>query len=82
MKTQFENYIYDERHYGEINAIASICTGSHDETDLRVTIENDTADWHIDGVQWGFGCNHFWLAEEHGSAGFKRILFVDFTDQD
>jgi hypothetical protein len=81
MKTHIENYIYDDSHFGDINAIAGICTSSLDEDDLRARIASDTADWRIEGVSWGFGHNHFWLEEEHGSQGYKRILFVDFTRQ-
>ena len=81
MKTQIENYIYNDSNFGEINAIASICTSALDEDDLRARLANDTSDWEMEDVRWGFGHNHFWLSEEHGSAGYKRVLFVDFTDQ-
>jgi hypothetical protein len=81
MKTHIENYIYNDSNFGEINAIAGICTSALDEEDLRARIANDTADWRIEGVCWGFGHNHFWLEEEHGSEGYKRVLFVDFTNQ-
>jgi hypothetical protein len=80
MKTHIENYIYDDSHLGDINAIVGICTSALDENDLRERITHETGDWHIEGVCWGFGHNHFWLEEEHGSAGYKRILFVDFTN--
>ncbi len=81
MRTQIENYIYNDSNFTDINAIVSICTAALDEDDLRARIASDTADWQIEGVSWGFGHNHFWLEEEHGSAGYKRILFVDFTAQ-
>ncbi|MEZ3441551.1 hypothetical protein [Alistipes sp.] len=80
MKTQIESYIYHDEHFAEINAIIGICTEATDETDLRARIE-EIDDWKIDGVRWGFGGNHFWLSEEHGSKGFMRILLVDFTNQ-
>jgi len=81
MKTNIENYIYDDEHFADINAIAGICTSALDENGLRERIANDTADWQIEGVCWGFGHNHFWLEEEHGSQGYKRVLFVDFNNQ-
>lgn len=84
MKTQIENYIYSDTNFGEINAIIGICTDALDEQDLRNRLA-EIEDWKPqaleNGMQWGFGHNHFWLEEEHGCKGFKRILFVDFKNQ-
>ncbi len=80
MKTQIENYIYNDENFDNINAIIGICTASRDEDDLRERIA-EINDWVTESLKWGFGHNHFWLEEDRYSAGWKRILFVDFTAQ-
>lgn len=81
MKTNIENYIFDDGDFATINAIAGICTSALNEDNLRARIASDTADWQVEGVCWGFGHNHFWLEEQHGAEGYKRVLFVDFANQ-
>jgi len=81
MKTQIESYIYDEINFADINAIIGICTEAQDEEDLRERIA-EINEWREkceqNNLYWGFGHNHFWLAENQGVAGRKRVLLVDF----
>ena len=81
MKTQIESAVLRIQNLEAMNTIAHICIQADDGNDLYERmqgIRESEIGYALTHVKWGFGHNHFWMAEDDRP---ERVLFVDFTAQ-
>lgn len=87
MKAIIENSIFNEDNLFELNHFIVLCTMTQNEQEfreeLRILEEFNSLE-HLEerGIKYGFGHHHFWLSERQFRNEWKRILLIDFTEQD
>ena len=86
MKVIIENSIFNDTNLYELNHFILLCTMTQNEkelkNELRILEEFNAFDClEEQGIRYGFGNNHFWMSEKQFRNEWKRILFIDFTEQ-
>jgi hypothetical protein len=80
MKIEIENSIKNpitEKIFNEFNEIIKILLKAKTREDIKKSLSKN----NLNFFKFGFGSNHFWLAQRaHSPKDEKRILYIDLTN--